>query len=37
MGCAVTLVMVARGLDLSVGSVLAATAVTAAFLAANGG
>jgi ribose/xylose/arabinose/galactoside ABC-type transport system permease subunit len=36
VGCAVTLVMVARGLDLSVGSVLAATAVTAAFLAANG-
>jgi ribose/xylose/arabinose/galactoside ABC-type transport system permease subunit len=36
VGCAVTLVMVARGLDLSVGSVLAATAVAAAFLASNG-
>jgi ribose/xylose/arabinose/galactoside ABC-type transport system permease subunit len=36
VGCAVTLVMVARGLDLSVGSVLAATAVTAAYLASTG-
>lgn len=36
VGCAVTLVMIARGLDLSVGSVLAATAVTAAFLSSAG-
>jgi ribose/xylose/arabinose/galactoside ABC-type transport system permease subunit len=36
VGCAVTLVMIARGLDLSVGSVLAATAVTAAYLASTG-
>jgi len=36
VGCAVTLVMIARGLDLSVGSILAATGVLAAFLAANG-
>jgi ribose/xylose/arabinose/galactoside ABC-type transport system permease subunit len=36
VGSAVTLVMIARGLDLSVGSVLAACGVMAAFLAAGG-
>jgi ribose/xylose/arabinose/galactoside ABC-type transport system permease subunit len=36
VGCAVTLVMVARGLDLSVGSVLAASSVTAAYFASTG-
>ncbi|MFZ0322584.1 MAG: ABC transporter permease [Actinomycetes bacterium] len=36
VGSAVTLVMIARGLDLSVGSVLAASGVLAAFLAAGG-
>lgn len=36
VGVAVTLVMIARGLDLSVGSILAATAVTAAYLASTG-
>lgn len=36
VGCAVTLVMIARGLDLSVGSTLAACAVLAAWLASNG-
>ena len=36
VGSAVTLVMIARGLDLSVGSVLAACGVMAAFLASGG-
>jgi ribose/xylose/arabinose/galactoside ABC-type transport system permease subunit len=36
VGSAVTLVMIARGLDLSVGSVLAACGVLAAFLSAGG-
>jgi ribose/xylose/arabinose/galactoside ABC-type transport system permease subunit len=36
VACAVTLVMIARGLDLSVGSTLAACAVLAAWLASNG-
>lgn len=36
VGSAVTLVMIARGLDLSVGSVLAACGVIAALLASNG-
>ncbi len=36
VGCAVTLVMVARGLDLSVGSILAACSVLAAILASTG-
>ncbi|GAB3121417.1 ABC transporter permease [Glaciibacter psychrotolerans] len=36
VGCAVTLVMIARGLDLSVGSTLAACGVLAAALASNG-